>query len=209
MVATQTVTIETVSVVRPLKIISLICLLIAIVLSVVSIATTSWLRSGSFRTGLFQECTSTNEPSGSAPFDGAPAPGQCHSPNRDSAFIKAVAGLMISALILTFFAAILNVCGLVKSDVRRKYIFYKFATYLAIFCVLIELIALIVFPACFYVKMRDYKSRRDWEVDWSYGLAWGATLFTFGASLMLICDKEHEEIYYKEKTIYNPPPELS
>lgn len=49
---------------------------------------------------------------------------------------------------------------------------------------------------------------RVWEFDWSYGIAWGATLFTFGATLLLICDKEHEEIYYKEKTIYNPPPEL-
>ncbi|KIH51964.1 hypothetical protein ANCDUO_17941 [Ancylostoma duodenale] len=105
-------------------------------------------------------------------------------------------------------AFFLNICGLSKSDIRRKYIFYKFATYLAILAVLLELTALIVFPACFYVKMKEYGSRRDWEVDWSYGLAWGATLFTFGASLLLICDKEHEEVYYKEKTIYNPPPEL-
>ncbi|CAJ0586996.1 unnamed protein product, partial [Mesorhabditis spiculigera] len=208
MVATQTTTIETVSVVRPLKIISLICLLIAIVLSIISIATTSWLRSGSFRTGLFQECTASNEPSQAAPLQGAPLPGHCHSPNRDSAFIKAVAGLMIGALLLTAIAVILNVCGLVKSDIRSKYRYYKIATYLAILTVLIELAALIVFPACFYVKMKEYGSRRDWEVDWSYGLAWGATLFTFGASLMLICDKEHEEVYYKEKTIYNPPPEL-
>ncbi|KJH41860.1 hypothetical protein DICVIV_12154 [Dictyocaulus viviparus] len=162
-------------------------------------------------------------------------------------YIKAVAALMIIALIFTVIAFFLNICGLSKSDIRRKYIYYKFATYLAIlavlmeltalivfpacfyvkmtqygsrrdwesfreimsiFSVLMELTALIVFPACFYVKMTQYGSRRDWEVDWSYGLAWGATLFTFGASLLLICDKEHEEVYYKEKTIYNPPPEL-
>ena len=51
---------------------------------------------------------------------------------RFSGYIKAVAALMIIALCLTFFAAILNICGLSKSDIRRKYIFYKFATYLAI-----------------------------------------------------------------------------
>ncbi|VDL71716.1 unnamed protein product [Nippostrongylus brasiliensis] len=169
MAATQTTTIETVSVVRPLKVISLICLCIAIALSIVSLCSTWWLRSG---------------------------------------YIKAVAALMIIALIFTAVAFFLNICGLSKSDIRRKYIFYKFATYLAILAVLLELTALIVFPACFYVKMKEYGSRRDWEVDWSYGLAWGATLFTFGASLLLICDKEHEEVYYKEKTIYNPPPEL-
>ncbi len=73
--------------------------------------------------------------------------------------------------------------------------------------VLLELACLVIFPVCFYVEMKEW-GNRDWEFDWSYGVAWGATLFTFGASLLLICDKEHEEVYYKEKTIYNPPPEL-
>ncbi|PAV58706.1 hypothetical protein WR25_04001 [Diploscapter pachys] len=208
MSATQRTTIETVSVVRPLKIISLICLVIALALSIVSLSTTWWLRSGSFRTGLFLECTSTSEPTHNAPLKDAPMPGKCHKPSRDTGFIIAVAVLMLIGLVLTALAALTNICGLSKSDIRRKYLFYRIATACAIIAVILELIALIVFPSAFYVKMRDYGSRRDWEVDWSYGLAWGATLFTFGASLLLICDKEHEEVYYKEKTIYNPPPEL-
>src|SRR3569832_2217019 len=39
-----------------------------------------------------------------------------------------------------------------------------------------------------------------------YGLAWGSAAFTFSAALVLICDKEHEEVYYKEKTIYYRTP---
>uniref|UniRef100_A0A915KDI1 Uncharacterized protein n=1 Tax=Romanomermis culicivorax TaxID=13658 RepID=A0A915KDI1_ROMCU len=35
-----------------------------------------------------------------------------------------------------------------------------------------------------------------------YGVAWGSVLFTAGACILLLCDKEQEEIYYKEKTIY-------
>uniref|UniRef100_A0A1I7X3H7 ZP domain-containing protein n=1 Tax=Heterorhabditis bacteriophora TaxID=37862 RepID=A0A1I7X3H7_HETBA len=163
MAATQTTTIETVSVVRPLKVISLVCLCIAIALSIVSLCSTWWLRSGSFRTGLFLECTSSSEPSHAAILKEAPPPGKCHAPARDSGYIKAVAALMIIALILTAFAFLLNICGLSKTDIRRKYIFYKFATYLAIVSVLLELTALIVFPACFYVKMKEYGSRRDWE----------------------------------------------
>ncbi|CAI4226320.1 unnamed protein product [Auanema sp. JU1783] len=206
--AQTTTTIETVSVVRPLKVISLICLCIAVILGIVSVCSTWWLRSGSFRTGLFLECTASNEPSSAPPIPNSPHPGKCHPPARDSAYIKAVAALMIIALIFTGVAFFLNICGLSMSDIRRKYIFYKIATYLALFAVLLELIALVLFPAAFYTKMKDYGSRRDWEVDWSYGLAWGSTLFTFGASLLLICDKEHEEVYYKEKTVYSPPPEL-
>lgn len=70
--------------------------------------------------------------------------------------------------------------------------------------VLCELTSLIVFPVCFFLTMHSY-GVRNWDFDWSYGVAWGAMLFTFGASLLLICDKEHDEVYYKEKTIYNPP----
>uniref|UniRef100_A0A0K0DNY2 Uncharacterized protein n=1 Tax=Angiostrongylus cantonensis TaxID=6313 RepID=A0A0K0DNY2_ANGCA len=62
MAATQTTTIETVSVVRPLKNIG----------------------RGSFRTGLFLECTASSEPSHAAPLREAPLPGKCHAPARDS-----------------------------------------------------------------------------------------------------------------------------
>ncbi|EFO85744.1 hypothetical protein GCK72_004898 [Caenorhabditis remanei] len=209
MVAVQRTTIEAVSAVRPLKIISLICLVIAIGLLIVALCSTSWLKTGSFRTGLFKECTSSNEPTHAAPFPGAPAPGHCHGPSRNHGFLIAAAALLFVSLFCTTLSALLNIVGLSKSDVRGKYRWYRFATICSGIAVLTELVALIMFPAVFYVNMNEYGSRRNWEVDWSYGLAWGATLFTLGASIMLICDKEHEEVYYKEKTIYNPPPELS
>ncbi|VDK67382.1 unnamed protein product [Litomosoides sigmodontis] len=122
-------------------------------------------------------------------------------------YIKLVAAFLITAAALTFFAFFLNIFGLRSQDLHRKYVFYKFATYISLLGVFLELVSLIVFPVCFYVEMKNF-GYRNWEFDWSYGVAWGATLFSFGASLLLICDKEHEEVYFKEKTIYNPPPEL-
>ncbi|VDN60066.1 unnamed protein product [Dracunculus medinensis] len=202
---TRTTTIETVTIVRPLKVIALICLFIAFILLIVCISTTWWLRSGSFRIGLFLECTSSDERlQGIA--DGPP-PGKCQKPHRYSTYIKAVAVLLIIAAVITILAFILNLIGIKTRDLHRKYVFYKIVTYFALLVVLLELISLIIFPVCFYVEMKNF-GNRVWEFDWSYGIAWGATLFTFGATLLLICDKEHEEIYYKEKTIYNPPPEL-
>ncbi|GMR36314.1 hypothetical protein PMAYCL1PPCAC_06509, partial [Pristionchus mayeri] len=208
--AIQTTTIETKSVVRPLKVISLVCLSLGVILMIIALCSTWWLKSGTFRTGLFLECTSTDENARViSPLLGAPQPGKCHKPDRDNGFMIASAVLLIVALVCTVIAFFLNVCGLMQSDARRKYHFYRVATWIAILSVLLSLTALILFPAAFYVKMKDYGARREWEVDWSYGIAWGATLFTFGASLLLICDKEHEEVYYKEKTVYNPPPELN
>jgi hypothetical protein len=77
----------------------------------------------------------------------------------------------------------------------------------ALIAVLLNLISLLTFPVCFYLEMKSLE-RTSWEFDWSYGMAWGSTLFAFGASLLLICDKEHEEIYYKEKVIYTKVPVL-
>ena len=35
----------------------------------------------------------------------------------------------------------------------------------------------------------------------AYGVAWGAAIFLFGASVLLMCDKEAEEVYYKERDV--------
>jgi hypothetical protein len=34
-------------------------------------------------------------------------------------------------------------------------------------------------------------------------VAWGATVFLFGGSMVLICDRNKEEIYYREKQYLN------
>ncbi|KAK5645115.1 hypothetical protein RI129_006415 [Pyrocoelia pectoralis] len=36
---------------------------------------------------------------------------------------------------------------------------------------------------------------------WAYGVGWGAAIFLFGGVVLLLCDKESEEIYYKERKI--------
>ena len=46
-----------------------------------------------------------------------------------------------------------------------------------------------------------------WYFSWAYGLAWGGCIFLIGAAILLLVDKESEEIFYREKTFY--PPESS
>ena len=67
------------------------------------------------------------------------------------------------------------------------------------------LIALIVFPIMF---MQEYQDRTEdgtgqWYFGWSYGLAWGALIFIFGAGILLLIDRNTEETYYREKTYYH------
>lgn len=47
-----------------------------------------------------------------------------------------------------------------------------------------------------------FKANRPiWEFGWAYGVGWGAAIFLFGGVVLLLCDKESEEIYYKERKI--------
>lgn len=47
----------------------------------------------------------------------------------------------------------------------------------------------------------DAGNRTVWEFGWAYGVGWGAAIFLFGGVVLLLCDKESEEIYYKERKI--------
>jgi len=87
--------------------------------------------------------------------------------------------------------------------------------------VLAVLSALIVYPVCFAGELtmgmilhsfednffrylyvfHISANRRVWEFGWAYGVGWGAAIFLFGAVVLLLCDKESEEIYYKERKI--------
>lgn len=44
-------------------------------------------------------------------------------------------------------------------------------------------------------------NRTVWEFGWAYGVGWGAAIFLFGAITLLLCDKESEEVYYKERKV--------
>lgn len=57
-----------------------------------------------------------------------------------------------------------------------------------------------VYPAYFAAEFNE-SNRQVWELGWAYGVGWGAAIFLLGAILLLLCDKETEEIYYKERTI--------
>ena len=67
--------------------------------------------------------------------------------------------------------------------------------------VLVMIIALIVFPVMFLQEINS-RDKPEWFLGWAYGIGWGATIFMIGAAILLLVDKESEEIFYREKTYY-------
>ncbi|KAG8195418.1 hypothetical protein JTE90_013875 [Oedothorax gibbosus] len=190
-------TIETVTVVRPLKVIAFICGLIVILLMILCLASSNWLTAEKFRQGLWEHCVDYGavQP---LPFDLQVKPG-CY-PARSAAYIQGAAALCVITLLLDILATVLTGFGLCSKEPDKKYTLYRFALYVMVGALLSVLIALVIYPACFASEI-ERSNRSVWEFGWAYGVAWGSAIFLFGAILLLLCDKETEEIYYKERTI--------
>lgn len=192
-----TTTIETVTVVRPLKVIAFICGLIVILLMILCLASSNWLTAEKFRQGLWEQCIEEDPPL-PLPFDLTVKPG-CYSA-RQVGYIQAAAALCVITLLCDIVATVMTGCGLCSKEPTRKYALYRFALYVMVCALLCILIALVIYPACFAAEIED-SNRPVWEFGWAYGVGWGAAIFLFGAILLLLCDKETEEIYYKERAI--------
>ncbi|XP_021915970.1 transmembrane protein 47 isoform X2 [Zootermopsis nevadensis] len=192
-----TTTIETVTITRPLKVIAFICGLIVIILMIMALASTDWLMSIGWRQGLFIHCIEDNSPM-PLPFN-VQDPPDCYQA-RDVAYIKAAAALCIITLLTDIVATLLTGMGLHSKDHRTKYKYYRVAVYIMVLSLISILIALVIYPVCFAAELSE-GNRTVWEFGWAYGVGWGAAIFLFGGVVLLLCDKESEEIYYKERKI--------
>jgi len=189
--------IETITITRPLKVIAFLCGALGLALLVMALASTDWLLAQGWRQGLFLHCIdeAADKP---LPF-GLEEKVGCYRV-RDESYIRATAGLCIFALATDIFATLLTGLGLQSSDPNRKYKYYRLAVYSMLVSLIAALIALVLYPVCFASELSQ-GNRPVWEFGWAYGVAWGAAIFLFGASVLLMCDKESEEVYYKERDV--------
>nr|CAG4642167.1 EOG090X0HIV [Eurycercus lamellatus] len=116
-------------------------------------------------------------------------------------YIRATAAVCILALATDVFATLLTGLGLQSGDPLKKRKYYRLAIYIMLASLVSVLVALVLYPVCFARELPQ-SNRNVWEFGWAYGVAWGAAIFLFGASVLLMCDKEAEEVYYKERDVH-------
>jgi len=192
-----TATIETITVVRPLKVIALVCGVITVFLMLLALSSSDWLLAIGWRQGLFEHCIESDAPR-PLPFQ-INAEAGCHRA-RDEPYIMASAALCVICLLLDCFATIMTGLGLNSNDPNVKTRYYRIAVWVMTLALIAILVALILYPV-FFAQELELGNRKLWEFGWAYGVGWGAAIFLFGAVLLLLCDQEEEEIYYKERTI--------
>ncbi|XP_043501388.1 transmembrane protein 47 isoform X1 [Polistes fuscatus] len=179
------------------QVIAFICGVIVILLMIMGLASTDWLMALGWRQGLFVHCIEEGAPT-PLPFN-MPDPQGCYQA-RDVAYIKAAATLCVICLLSDIMATVLTGLGLRSQDHREKRKFYRFAVFCMGIALVCLLIALVIYPVCFATEL-NLGNRTMWEFGWAYGVGWGAAIFLFGGAVLLLCDKESEEIYYKERKI--------
>jgi len=199
-----TTAIETVLVVRPLKVTAFACGFVATFLLIVSISVTAWLTTDDVRRGLWSVCDrGPNNTVNCTPInlevfeDGILSMADQIVPG----WYLGVAILMTSGLVIGLIATILCGVGLLSSSIDRKYKYYRSSMYIMILAVIALVTGLIVLPVMFSKRINIEES--DWYFAWAYGVAWGGTIFQIGHAVLLYIDKETEEIFFEEKTYYH------
>lgn len=195
------VTIETITVTRPLKVIAFTCCFITVILMTSACATSDWMQTDGWREGLFSQCVG-HKGLTPVPFedsrDGKSDPG-CYR-GRGTSYLKGAAALVVIGLLTDFFGTFLTALGLRSTDPNKKYKYYRVAIYALIVSVVCLLLAAIIYPVQFSKDFHD-GNNRIYSFGFGYGATWGSIVFICASVVLLICDRESEEIYYKEKQV--------
>ncbi|KAJ8680251.1 hypothetical protein QAD02_016038 [Eretmocerus hayati] len=161
------------------------------------LVSTDWLMAQGWQQGLFAHCIEEGALS-PLPFNVQATPG-CYQA-RDAGYIRAAAVLCVVCLLADIAATVLTGLGLRTQDHCDKNKYYRYAVFCMGGALISLLTALVIYPVFFAAEL-NLGNRLTWEFGWAYGVAWGAAIFLFGGAVLLLCDKESEEIYYKERKI--------
>merc|ERR1712128_24580 len=140
------VTIETITVTRPLRVIAFTCCFITVILMTAATSTADWMIAEGWREGLFMQCISAGAPT-PLPFGMDDVVGCGNA--RSASYVRGAAALVIIGLIFDFFGTFLTGLGLRSTDPNKKYKYYRVAIYALIFALIALLLAAIVYPVQF------------------------------------------------------------
>jgi len=179
-----------------MKVIAFTCCGITVFLMLASLGAADWVQtSDGFREGLFTQCVKEGTPT-PLPFGSDPTPGckRAHS----AGYVRGAAALAIICFITDFFGTLLTGLGLRSTDPNKKYKYYRVAIYSLAVAVIALFLAVIIYPTSMAKEMGEGKER-VWGFGFGFGSAVFSLIFLVLSLVLLICDRESEEIFYKER----------
>ncbi|XP_061081458.1 transmembrane protein 47 [Conger conger] len=169
-----------VSVLTPLKLVGLVCIFLALCLDIGAVVSPSWVTADNrYSLSLWDSCW---KPAASDTW-------HCSSTFGSDWQIATLALLLGGAtlILFSFLVGLVSVCA----GSRRR--FYRPVAVMLFAAVVLQVCSLVLYPIKFIetISLRIYH-----EFNWGYGLAWGATIFSFGAALLYCLNPKNYEDYY-------------
>ncbi|XP_015255471.1 PREDICTED: transmembrane protein 47 [Cyprinodon variegatus] len=169
-----------VSVLTPLKLVGLVCVFLALCLDAGAIMSPAWVTANDqYYLSLWESCW---KPVSSVDWS-------CSKTLTTDWQIATLATLLGGAALtlLSLLTALISLC--VGSRGRC----YKPVAIMLFSAVVLQVCSLVLFPIKFIetVSLRVYH-----EFNWGYGLAWGSTIFSFGAAILYCLNPKNYEDYY-------------
>ncbi|XP_053896875.1 transmembrane protein 47-like [Malaclemys terrapin pileata] len=167
-----------VRVLRPFKLIALVCLLVALALDVVALLSPAWVTSERGSLSLWEACKR------------APDVLHCLITLRTDWQVATLVLILTAAtiILLSFLASLVSFC----LGTPRQY--YRVVAVLLLVAVVLQVCALILYP----IKFIDSSMLKSYhEFNWGYGLGWGSAIFMLGAAILYCLRMDvYEDAYY-------------
>ncbi|XP_030058218.1 transmembrane protein 47 [Microcaecilia unicolor] len=171
-----------VSVLTPLKLVGLVCIFLALCLDLGAVLSPAWVTAEQqYYLSLWEACRRG---------PGAAAESwSCESTLHTDWQIATLALLLggTAIILIAFLVGLISIC--VGS--RRR--FYRPVAVMLFAAVVLQVCSLVLYPIKFIetVTLKIYH-----EFNWGYGLAWGATIFSFGGAILYCLNPKNYEDYY-------------
>ncbi|KAK6485456.1 transmembrane protein 47 [Huso huso] len=170
-----------VSVLTPLKLVGLVCIFLALCLDIGAVLSPAWVTADNhYYLSLWESCWKHANTDDSW---------HCNSTLGTDWQIATLALLLGGAaiILIAFLVGSISVC----MGSRRH--FYRPVAVMLFAAVVLQVCSLILYPIKFIesVSLRIYH-----EFNWGYGLAWGATIFSFGGAILYCLNPKNYEDYY-------------
>ncbi|XP_074819144.1 transmembrane protein 47-like isoform X1 [Natator depressus] len=197
-----------VRVLRPFKLIALLCLLVALALDVVALLSPAWVTSQRGSLSLWEackrapdvwHCLSTLRTAATQPGKmGKGVGGKCVHLflfKEGGCTVKdwqvATLVLILTAATITFLSFLASLVSFCLGTPRR---YYRVVAVLLLVAVVLQVCALILYP----IKFIDSSMLKSYhEFNWGYGLGWGSVIFMLGAAILYCLRTDiYEDAYY-------------
>lgn len=164
----------------PLKLVGLVCVFLALCLDIGAVLSPAWVTADDqYYLSLWESCW---KPVTSESWE-------CNTTLKTDWQIAALA-LLLGGAGLTLLAMLVGLVSLCLGSRSRC---YRPVAVMLFAAVVLQACSLVLYPIKFIetVSLRVYH-----EFNWGYGLAWGATIFSFGGAVLYCLNPKNYEDYY-------------